>query len=530
MNGGSAAASAPGGLSAKEFSLMATEVGQWIWGTAKGAFNEKLTMGQIITDAVIGMIPLVGDVTAARDLIAVSTGLATHPEKRNHTMEWVLLVIFIFALIPVVGGVIKGVGRIAIRVTEEAAKDSVAIAKIAQETIEFLNRFGSKNAEAWFKALDVLKYQSEILTKFRSFCDIIILSISRYALRFKSVLPQSLIARMEQLAEGFTQLKTLGDKQIPPALKDLHARLEHLKKLVRSGGVPPIDKAASITAQTGQKTVTYAEEARLVESGAAKKIARGGKYSQNVANTRNLDQVHKVYAHVVGFPDLLKTKQTAVLGGETIEYFSAVAAASGLIKNEMLSGETLFRAFGPKGTTHGVAVGESKPIGFWWGRGTPPKTAEEWRQKYAVLDEFNRNGWLSVVHLPSGVKIPACTSTVSEQFGKGITGQFLEGGGKQAAIEALFEKQLMSESIRLYKKGGGKTTLPNGIVIEIRQSGWNGINGKIGYADLIVPGASVTERLGVTEIQKKVSEETVKQSATAGAAKQQRANENTAVH
>ncbi len=109
---------APGGLSAKEFKLFSVEAGQWLLGTVKGAWNEKLTFSQIVTDAVIGMIPVVGDVTAARDLIAVGSGLATSEEKRSHTMEWVLLVIFIFALIPVIGGVIKGVGRLSLRVTE----------------------------------------------------------------------------------------------------------------------------------------------------------------------------------------------------------------------------------------------------------------------------------------------------------------------------------------------------------------------------------------------------------------------------
>ncbi|GIX24664.1 MAG: hypothetical protein KatS3mg122_1895 [Caldimonas sp.] len=61
------------------------------------------------------MIPLVGDVTAARDLIAVSTRLASDPAKREDTMEWVLLVVLVFALIPVIGGVIKGVGRLLIK-------------------------------------------------------------------------------------------------------------------------------------------------------------------------------------------------------------------------------------------------------------------------------------------------------------------------------------------------------------------------------------------------------------------------------
>ena len=507
-------------LTEKEFKYYAAEAGQWFWGLAQGAFNEKQTLMQIIVDAVIGMIPLVGDVTATRDLIAVGSGLATDPEKRERTSEWVLLVIFVFALIPVIGGVIKGVGRIALRVTEAAAKDSKAIAKIAEDTIEFLNRMGHKNAEAWFKTLDVLRYQGEILSKFRSFCDAVIISIDRYALKFKDILPQSLLARMTQLSEGFKQIKVLGDKMIPQGLKDLHDRLEYLKKVVHAGGVPPVDKAKTIIAQTRQKTVTYAEEARLIESGAGKKIVRAGQYKQNVANAdpKFKHAIDEIYKHKEGFPDLLKsTNSDKNLG---VSYHPAIAAASGPIKNEHLSGKTLFRAYGPEGSTHGKKVEKTNAIGFWWGVAKSPKTAEEWRQPYGVLDEFNRNGWLCMVSISENIKIPACTSTVAEQFSKKIPGQYLEGGGKQAAIEALFEKEVMDASKSLYAKGGGKATLSNGVVVEIKQSSWKGINGKIGYGGTVIPGASMTERLGITELQTKTATQVAQ-----GAAKYERNNE-----
>jgi hypothetical protein len=525
---------APGGLSAKEFKLYAVEAGQWLWGTAQGAFNEKQTLSQIITDAVIGMIPVVGDVTAVRDIIAISTGLATEPAKRDKPTEWLLLVIFIFALIPVLGGVIKGVGRLAIRATENVVQNAPEIAKLAGEMIALLNRLGHKNAEAWLKALDVLKYEAEILGKFRTLCDTVILSINSYIIRFQAILPQSLVARAQQVAQGFKEIKTLGESKIPQALKDLHQKLDYIKKVIHAGGVPPVNKTATITAQTGQKTVTYVEEARAIENGSAKKIARGGKHPQNLANADGSvaarEAIAKVYKHEDGFPNLLDSMGIVTDKATGVSYHSAVAAAKGPIANEMLSGETLFRAFGPKGKLHnGVEVKTTNPIGLFWGRGNPPKTAGEWRQFYAVLDEFNLNGWLSVIKIPPAVKLPACTSIVSEQYSKKAAGQFLEGGGKQAAIDKLFEKQIQDIATQLYKRGGGKATLPNGIEIEIKQSGWSGINNKIGYADTIIPGASMTERLGVTEIQSKVAQESVKQSVQAagsGTVKDQRAAPN----
>jgi hypothetical protein len=92
--------SPPGGVSWSWFKATCYDAGSWLWGTVQGAFNEKSSLSQIIVDAVIGMIPLVGDVTAVRDLIAVSIGLVDDPKKRDDTWQWVLLVVLLFALIP----------------------------------------------------------------------------------------------------------------------------------------------------------------------------------------------------------------------------------------------------------------------------------------------------------------------------------------------------------------------------------------------------------------------------------------------
>ena len=121
------------------------------------------------------------------------------------------------------------------------------------------------------------------------------------------------------------------------------------------------------------------------------------------------------------------------------------------------------------------------------------------------------------------VTCASCTSTVSEQYSKKIPGQFLEGGGKQAVIDP--SSKIMTEAAAaadvLYAKGGGKATLSNGVTIEVKQTGWTAKNGTEGYADIIIPGAAMTERLGVTEFQTKVATAT-----TSGAGKDQRAATN----
>jgi hypothetical protein len=289
-----------------------------------------------------------------------------------------------------------------------------------------------------------------------------------------------------------------------------------------SGGVPAPGRAVVYEAQTGRKVVTYADEARLIESGAKKEIIHAGKHPQNLASAHEgaKAEIAKVYQHEAGYPDLMGFKKSVDVEGKSVEFYPAIAAANGRIKNVDLGedGVTLFRSFGPGGTTHGIDVGSSNPGGFWWGVGDAPKSAEDWRQKYAVLDEFNRNGMVAIMHIPPGgkVKVPACSSTISEQFGDKIAGQYLEGGGKQAGIDFKLAPDLSRVADvldGLVKRGGGKAKLPNGIELEVRSSGWKGINGKVGYGSEVIPGAGLVERLGVTEMQGKVTQTGVQQGA-----------------
>lgn len=532
----------PGALEPSHFKQIATEVSGWLWGTVQGAWNEKQTVSQIIVDAVIGMIPLVGDATAVRDLLAVGTGLAESPEKRESKWQWVLLVVLLLALIPVLGGVLKGVGRLVIRAAEDVMKEAPRLVELSKDIVALLNRLGHKDAVQWLRALDFGKYEAQLVERCKAFCDTVILAINRYALKFQKILPQSFVSRMESMSRGFAAIKDAADKMIPQAVKDLNEYLLKIQAHLVAGGVPPLNRAIVYEAQTGRKVVTYAEEARLIESGSKKAIIHAGKFPQNLADKAS---VSKVYTYEKGYPNLIGRSSTAdVADAEgkvtSVEYYSAIAAATGKIKNVDLGdeGAVLFRAFGAKGSTHGVEVGASSPAGFWWGLGEAPTTAEKWRQEYAVLDEFNRNGMVAVVRIPPGkmVKVPACTSTVSEQYGRKIAGQYLEGGGKQAAIDFSLAPDLSQVSATmdaLVARGGGKVTLPNGIVVEVRQSGWKKINGRVGYGSDVIPGAGVTERLGTTELQSKIGETAMHQSvhqaarsAEAGAAKSQTSQSN----
>ena len=46
------AGSAPAGWTWERFEATSSEIGNWVWGTAKGAWNEKASINQIIVTAI----------------------------------------------------------------------------------------------------------------------------------------------------------------------------------------------------------------------------------------------------------------------------------------------------------------------------------------------------------------------------------------------------------------------------------------------------------------------------------------------
>ncbi|KND58031.1 hypothetical protein BVER_00333 [Candidatus Burkholderia verschuerenii] len=215
---------APGGMSWTRFKAFAVDTGQWIWGTAQGAFNTKAMISQIIVDAIVGMIPLVGDATAVRDLIAVSAGLIDEPEKRDDKWEWALLVVLLLALIPVFGGVAKGVGRLVI----SGVRTSEATAKLAKDIVEVLNRIGHGNAEKWLLELRFADYQAKVVDVLNRYTSAMIDGIT--TIRKRMVLSAGLANRLDWLSQGMQWLKKEGVKRIPDAVKELDQKLREVHR------------------------------------------------------------------------------------------------------------------------------------------------------------------------------------------------------------------------------------------------------------------------------------------------------------
>jgi len=492
-----------------DFKSTSLEVGQWCWGTLEGSFSEKQTISQIIVDAVIGMIPLVGDVTAVRDLLAVGIDMSSNPKKRQEVMQWVLLVILLFALIPVVGGVIKGVGKLALRVVGDAAKDT----ELLSEVVQFLNRMGHGDAPQWLKTLDISKYQPQILSKCKDFCATVQLTIKKtLQARVGQLLPDVWRAKLERVGDGFQAVCDLADEMIPQAFKELNLKLKALQNLVYRGELHEI-------ATGGMPKIKREAEAYLEERKLAREI-RQGKYpsTECLASDRTIEaRIRAAYQPKIdqGWPNILNRITTNMPAYSGDEVFETVAAFHGEImalNANQLAGKTLYRAFGNASQHAGESFAAGTRPSF-WGLGNIPKDAEDWRTHAAVLDEWNGNGFIVVAHLPNDLatRIPeakAWTGQIAEQFGDKIPNQFLEGGGQQAFVNlGSLTEQIGKIGQDVKKTGQSFSTEINGVRLDFHPTNWTNVDDVYGYSKFEdnIRGAARTRRLASDEIQTKVT-------------------------
>ena len=499
----------PSGWTWAHFKALSAECGQWIWGTVEGSFNHKMSTSQIIVDAVIGCIPLLGDATAVRDLIATSIGLYEDPKKREDIWEWILFGVLLLALIPVLGGVVKGVGRLIVRFARDAAKlagaaRAVKMAETAQGIIKVLNHFKFVgNAEQWFLRLRFADYQGKMAKALETFTGRVSGALDAVKNKLSAVLTKGMIQRIDNLKHAMGWLRVEFKKRIPEVIRNLDDQLREVQAYVRSGG-ETTSKTAAHQVATGEKNITRTEEARLYEDPPPELQSVRGGWKQNP--DKKLEQIAKVYtkpAEGSGYPDLLRVDP------KTGRY-SSIAAFSGRITNKDLDeGQKLFRLFGPEGNTLGVKIEETSAGGGWWGLGDMPTTPEAWRGPSGVLDEFNRDGYGVTAELPKNSELKAAVGKTSEQSGTKIAGQYLGGGGEQAVVNLPKSTRgaLDAAGKRVIASGKPETLVDpaTGITFEIRKTPWaaEDVNGAIGYRDVPGPGKVSTQDLGEREIADK---------------------------
>ena len=214
----------------------------WLKSVLFGEFSDNRPLSAVVADMLISFVPGVVIVTSARDAMAVILRLASHPEKREELMEWVLLsaclIVIALPLAMAAGGAAAaGVGAIVGGIAGSelgAALRAVMLMLIKEasklvELVRFLQKFVHGDVLKFLRAVKFAKYEKALVMAMGKFTGKLVsmvrslrghLESLRY---FDSV--KSTIATLAAWEKKFYAVQQDALKQVPRALAELDSRL-----------------------------------------------------------------------------------------------------------------------------------------------------------------------------------------------------------------------------------------------------------------------------------------------------------------
>lgn len=214
----------------------------WLKSVLLGEFADNRSLSAVVADMLASFIPGVVIVTSARDAVAVVLRLASHPEKREELMEWVMLsaclIVIALPLAMAAGGAAAaGVGAIVGGIAGSelgAALRAVMLMLIKEaqklvELVQFLQKFIKGDVLKFLRAVKFAQYEKALVQAMSKVTGKLLQMV--IALRghleslhyFDSV--KSVIARLAEWEKRFYAVQEDALKHVPKALAELDARL-----------------------------------------------------------------------------------------------------------------------------------------------------------------------------------------------------------------------------------------------------------------------------------------------------------------
>lgn len=414
----------------------AAAAADWIGGALKGEFGHQQTTGQIVFDATISMFPLLGEGTAARDTIAIVMHMAHNRQAVEDRWEWIKLVLCLLAVIPVFGGVVKGVGKLVVRAFEK----SEDLAKLAAEVVMFVNRMCHGNAYEWLRKLDFMQYQGKVLDAVTETLDRLSGACRWIVKNMGDALPSHVVAYLSDLPAKLQPVRNAVNRMVPQALRDLNDCLVRVRAHLVEGTFVDISVGSG-------RVVTREAEGQLST------LARdAGKAPHPPASRED-------YHHVEGWSDLTSsshsvtddlTKETTYTVIESFSKLTPIEAVT-LEPGQYILARVLDNTVRTTKSGYelkGVVSETTKRSKNWLPR--MAKSGREWRDKWAVKMDWNHNGaYITLDHIPTIEELRAAgvpnipedwtglriwRGDVSSQFDEDL-GRWLEGGETQFIID-----------------------------------------------------------------------------------------------
>ena len=220
---------------------------QWLRGVVMGEWEDNRSISQIVTDALAGFVPGIGSIITLRDLMAVITRLAKHPEKRTQVDEWILLVAMLLPLIiTVAGAAVAGVGALVGAelggFLRAAALFVVKKGGVAfKALVEFFHAHGYGDVVKALRQVKFAQYRAALVKGMGEQLDKLVGLVKGFEDKLKALHPQSLprwlpgrqsvingIAHCQEFVVQLEALRRAAIEMIPKALIEMDNRLAAL--------------------------------------------------------------------------------------------------------------------------------------------------------------------------------------------------------------------------------------------------------------------------------------------------------------
>ncbi len=423
----------------------------WIAEALEGDFNENRSVGQIVADAVVSLIPIVDTICDIRDLCANIRNYRKDPSK----MAMFAIALTIVGFVPELGTIVKGVVKIVLAYLQplfklgEAALELSKVEKYTSRAVDSalpaIRQFLQNNKIVkWAtrnRVPDIFRFVSKHLRKFvehlqaaklKHAIDEAIVAIEKLAKMVYYFVPTSISTRLEHTLDFLKANKDLlrnsMDEMLLPVRAALstvakrlddHALIAHTQ-MVNRGFIAPISEIST---------------AKLVNA----KPPTWAKKTPKVVPNSKIDMKDAINLKAKFDKSRIdpKTPQWRNLPNISIE---KIQDFSSIEKVHYPAGTKLYRIIDPTNAGGGP----------WWMTETEfnrlksaadPKS--DWRRFFAVKPNWNQDGQYVEYTVPEG-GLAAFKGTVATQKIEG-TDYMLEGGREQIFFTP--QRDSMSEAL-----------------------------------------------------------------------------------
>lgn len=401
-----------------------TACAEWIWEVLQGDFNQKATTAQVATGTIISMIPFVDQICDIRDFIANAKNINENPSNKWYIVSLILTLIGLF---PTLGSLVKGCGKVMFSSLRKAGNVSGVVPNISRHLDIAVSKLGKFLARpevvrtmASLKIDNPYKY---LATHIRKLSDGLNVQALRGAMNDVTTAARRMLALIEKwgnnalatkakdLLAMLEKVRRKADDLLPAGLRDAKKVLDQLaRRLDRESDMAHRAHLNAINPHAFSRH-TEASEIAVISSARPAWVETSGELT---------------YASRLRPASKKGWRSTKIVKGVTNKIGDAHRTFHSMSAITIAPGTKLYRVVDPKSADNSIC---------WMSEGEFMKlqSKDEWRRRFAVWANWNRNGEYVTYVVPAGPGLKVWEGVTASQQMKG-TSFVLQGGARQIVI------------------------------------------------------------------------------------------------